>query len=120
MENFWLWFALFATSIWLVMLTSRIGRVKIGTMSAYDLNDLTSKRRDRELLDRIRFLEEQLELLQGRVGYEECKRQLGVVSQDVVQQVVEPFGWRLLGESIVRAVGVVPVQISGEVAISAV
>ncbi|PIW29251.1 MAG: hypothetical protein COW29_06965 [Rhodobacterales bacterium CG15_BIG_FIL_POST_REV_8_21_14_020_59_13] len=81
MENFWLWFALFATSIWLVMLTSRIGRVKIGTMSAYDLNDLTSKRRDRELLDRIRFLEEQLELLQGRVGYEECKRQLG---QDVV------------------------------------
>ena len=45
---------------------------------------------------------------------------LVVVSQDVVQQVVEAIGWRLLGESIVRAVGVVPVQISGEVAISAV
>ena len=45
---------------------------------------------------------------------------LGVVSQDVVQQVVEPFGWRLLGESIVRSGDVVPVEISGEIAISAV
>ena len=46
-------------------------------------------------------------------------RCLAVVSQDVVQ-LAEPFGWRLSRESIVRSVGVVPVEISHEVAISAV
>lgn len=81
MENFWLWSALFVTSVWLAMVTRQLGRVKIGNVSAFDLNDLTSKHRDRELLERIQILEEQLEHLQSRVGYEECERQLG---EDVV------------------------------------
>ncbi|WP_339742469.1 hypothetical protein, partial [uncultured Maricaulis sp.] len=34
-----------------------------------------------------------------------------VVSQDVAQQVVEPFGWRLLGESLVRSGGIVSIEV---------
>jgi len=45
--------------------------------------------------------------------------QLAVVSQDVVQ-LAEPNRWRLSVESIMRAGGVVPVQISAEVAVAAV